>query len=150
MKLQFCPSAPLLHSCNLFVGGYRGAKVAGQREWGWACQQLGDPNFPPDFPDCHAAAELAHLQAAQHVRLFICVPVKHVASAFVPHTAFVLKTVLLVYILWSAAHLLFVASSMTSVVAVTAQKKRVSAKSTDTVRPYKTMKYKFSRIKSNC
>ena len=41
--------------------------MAGQREWGWACQQLGIPSFPRDFADCQAAAELAQLQAAEHV-----------------------------------------------------------------------------------
>ncbi|KAL3145711.1 hypothetical protein ABBQ32_003243 [Trebouxia sp. C0010 RCD-2024] len=45
---------------------YRGAKVAGQREWGWACQQLGIPNFPWDFPNCQAAADLAQLLTADH------------------------------------------------------------------------------------
>ena len=46
----------------------RGAKVAGQREWGWACQQLGIPRFPRDFPDCQAAVELTQLLSAEHVR----------------------------------------------------------------------------------
>lgn len=41
--------------------------MAGQREWGWACQQLGIPSFPQDFPDCQAAADLAQLLTADHV-----------------------------------------------------------------------------------
>jgi len=41
--------------------------VAGQREWGWVSQQLGIPNFPQDFPDCPAAAELAQSLAAEQV-----------------------------------------------------------------------------------
>ena len=45
----------------------RGAKVAGQREWGWVTQELGIPNFPQDFPDCQAAADLAKLLAADLV-----------------------------------------------------------------------------------
>ncbi|KAL0040408.1 hypothetical protein WJX77_006269 [Trebouxia sp. C0004] len=44
---------------------YRGGNVAGQREWGWLSQQLGIPNFPQDFPDCPAAADLAQLLAAE-------------------------------------------------------------------------------------
>ncbi len=41
--------------------------MAGQREWGWVSQQLGIPNFPQDFPDCSAAADLAQLSAAEQV-----------------------------------------------------------------------------------
>ena len=41
--------------------------MAGQREWGWVSQQLGIPNFPQDFPDCAAAADLAQLLAAEQV-----------------------------------------------------------------------------------
>ncbi|KAL0019086.1 hypothetical protein WJX79_007648 [Trebouxia sp. C0005] len=44
---------------------YRGGNVAGQREWGWVSQQLGIPNFPQDFPDCPAGADLAKLLAAE-------------------------------------------------------------------------------------
>lgn len=41
--------------------------MAGQREWGWVSQQLGFPNFPQDFPDCPAAADLAQLLATEQV-----------------------------------------------------------------------------------
>lgn len=41
--------------------------MAGQREWGWVNQQLGILNFPQDFPDCPAAADLAQLLAAEQV-----------------------------------------------------------------------------------
>ena len=41
--------------------------MAGQREWGWVTRELGIPNFPQDFPDCQAAADLAKLLAADLV-----------------------------------------------------------------------------------
>jgi len=48
--------------------------VAGQREWGWVSQQLGIPNFPQDFPDCPAAADLAQLLAAEQVSPVLLLP----------------------------------------------------------------------------
>ena len=48
--------------------------MAGQREWGGACQQLGIPRFPQDFPDCRAAAELAQLLGDEHVRSLHLLP----------------------------------------------------------------------------
>ena len=52
---------------NAYMGFCRGAKIAGQREWGWVSQQLGIPTFPQDFPDCQAAVDLAQLLAADQV-----------------------------------------------------------------------------------
>ena len=34
----------------------RGAKVAGQREWGWVQQEVGSPDFPRDYPGTEATA----------------------------------------------------------------------------------------------
>ena len=61
------------HLLSRCVNG-RGAKVAGRREWAWTCQQLGISRFPWDFPDCQAAAELAQLLGAEHVRSLHLLP----------------------------------------------------------------------------
>lgn len=64
---QWKPSVRLNRSATETLVQYRGGNVAGQREWGWVSQQLGIPNFPQDFPDCPAGADLAKLLAAEQV-----------------------------------------------------------------------------------
>lgn len=53
--------------------GYRGAKVAGQREWGWVQQELGIPTFPQDYPESEAAVTAAKVHAAEQVKAHFCV-----------------------------------------------------------------------------